>query len=821
MQYEKAGERMMANIQEMAPGAPGIAARWTSSAKSGVGTALSPACKVWFTVSHGILNEVYYPRVDMACTRDMGLIVVGENGLFSEEKRHTDHWIEPFEDGVPAYRLVNTARDGRYRIEKRIAVDPVRPAVLQETTFTPLSGALQDYRVHALLAPHLVNAGMGNTGWVGDYKGSPMLFASGSGGMSLALASSAPWRARSAGYVGVSDGWQQLRRSGRLDPEYNRAENGNVALTGEIGFSAENRGRTLLALGFGPSPEEAGYNALASLQAGFEAAAEPYVKSWRGWQSGLLPLDRKDGANREHKGGLNSYRVSTAVLAAHRPLGFPGAAVASLSIPWGFSKGDEDLGGYHLVWPRDLVETAGGFLAAGAADDALAILSYLRTIQEADGHWPQNAWLDGTAYWGGIQMDETALPILLADALYREGRLSRQALETFAEMILKAATFVLRNGPVTGQDRWEEDAGYTPFTLAAEIAGLLAAADLLERCGHAEAAPFARETADCWNEQIERWLYATGTQTCSDLGVDGYYVRVSAPDTADAASPKDGFVPIKNRPPADTQRAEWQIVSPDALALVRFGLRAADDPRVVNTVKVIDAYLRRDLPQGPLWRRYNEDGYGEHEDGSPFDGTGVGRSWPLLAGERAHYELAAGRKDAARKLLATMEASSGPGGLIPEQIWDGPDMPGRELFHGKPAGSAMPLVWAHAEHIKLLRSLRDGAVFDMPPHGRKRYIDKKTASPYRAWRFNNKIHSMPAGKKLRIEVLAPARIHWSIDGWKTFRDTEATENVFGIHVADLPVEALGAGAAVDFTFFWPEAGRWENVDFSVRIEPAS
>jgi glucoamylase len=821
MQYEKAGERMMANIQEMAPGAPGIAARWTSSAKSGVGTALSPACKVWFTVSHGILNEVYYPRVDMACTRDMGLIVVGENGLFSEEKRHTDHWIEPFEDGVPAYRLVNTARDGRYRIEKRIAVDPVRPAVLQETTFTPLSGALQDYRVHALLAPHLVNAGMGNTGWVGDYKGTPMLFASGSGGMSLALASSAPWRARSAGYVGVSDGWQQLRRSGRLDPEYNRAENGNVALTGEIGFSVENGGRTLLALGFGPSPEEAGYNALASLQAGFEAAAEPYVKSWRGWQSGLLPLDRKDGANREHKGGLNSYRVSTAVLAAHRPLGFPGAAVASLSIPWGFSKGDEDLGGYHLVWPRDLVETAGGFLAAGAADDALAILSYLRTIQEADGHWPQNAWLDGTAYWGGIQMDETALPILLADALYREGRLSRQALETFAEMILKAATFVLRNGPVTGQDRWEEDAGYTPFTLAAEIAGLLAAADLLERCGHAEAAPFARETADCWNEQIERWLYATGTQTCSDLGVDGYYVRVSAPDTADAASPKDGFVPIKNRPPADTQRAEWQIVSPDALALVRFGLRAADDPRVVNTVKVIDAYLRRDLPQGPLWRRYNEDGYGEHEDGSPFDGTGVGRSWPLLAGERAHYELAAGRKDAARKLLATMEASSGPGGLIPEQIWDGPDMPGRELFHGKPAGSAMPLVWAHAEHIKLLRSLRDGAVFDMPPHGRKRYIDKKTASPYRAWRFNNKIHSMPAGKKLRIEVLAPARIHWSIDGWKTFRDTEATENVFGIHVADLPVEALGAGAAVDFTFFWPEAGRWENVDFSVRIEPAS
>ena len=454
----------MSNIEQTPPGAPGIAARWTSSAKSGVGTALTPACRVWFTVSHGILNEVYYPRVDKACTRDMGLLVIGRDGAFSEEKRHAVSQVEPLEDGVPAYSLANTARDGSYRVEKRIAVDPERPTVLQETIFVPLIGAVEDYRVYSLLAPHLVNAGMGNTAWCGDYKGVPMLFASGSGGTSLALASSAPWGARSVGYVGVSDGWQQLSRNGRLDPQYLRAENGNVALTGEIGFSAQNGGKTLLALAFGPSPEEAGYNALASLQAGFEPAAEAYTRGWHGWQKGLLQLDRKD------KAGPNAYRVSTAVLAAHRPLGFPGPAVASLSIPWGFSKGDEDLGGYHLVWPRDLVETAGGFLAAGAAEDALAILSYLRTIQEADGHWPQNAWLDGTAYWGGIQMDETALPILLADALYRAGHLSQAALEGYAEMILKATSFLLRNGPVTGQDRWEEDAGYTPFTLAAEIA---------------------------------------------------------------------------------------------------------------------------------------------------------------------------------------------------------------------------------------------------------------------------------------------------------------------------------------------------------------
>ena len=177
--------------------------------------------------------------------------------------------------------------------------------------------------------------------------------------------------------------------------------------------------KAVLALAFGPSQQEAAYNARASLMAGFDAAANPYVAGWRDWQQNLLPLDRKA------ESGLNTYRISTAVLATHRPLGFPGPAVASLSIPWGFSKGDEDLGGYHLVWPRDLVETAGGFLAAGAGADALQILAYLRTIQEADGHWPQNAWLDGTAYWDGIQMDECAFPILLADALCREGHLPR------------------------------------------------------------------------------------------------------------------------------------------------------------------------------------------------------------------------------------------------------------------------------------------------------------------------------------------------------------------------------------------------------------
>jgi len=794
------------------PGAPGLTPRWTSSAKSAVGTAMTAASRIWFTISHGILNEVYYPRVDVACTRDFGFVVTGPNGYFSEEKREADHEITNLEEGVPAFRLSNLSRDRRYRIEKEILTDPRREALLQRITFEALEGELSDYRLFALLSPHLINAGADNTGWVGDFKGTPMLFASGPRGVSLGVASSVPWLARSVGFVGVSDGWQSLSRGEPLNEAYQRAEHGNVALAGEIDLQANN-GQVLLALGFGARWEEAGYRAVSSLQDGFEHARRLYSRGWREWQDSLLPLDRP-----QESSNLNPYRISTAVLATHQPTSFPGAAIASLSIPWGFSKGDEDLGGYHLVWPRDLVETAGGFLAAEAHGYARDILAYLMAIQEEDGHWSQNVWLDGTPYWSGVQMDECAFPLLLADMLRRAGRLEGAELERFQPMIEKAARYVAMNGPVTGQDRWEEDAGYSPFTLAVEIAGLLAAADLMDVFGKHRAARYLRETADSWNDDIEYWTFAQGTDLARQLGIDGYYVRIALPETADAASPLEGFVPVKNRPPSEMSQLAAMLISPDALALVRFGLRAPDDPRILDTVTAIDATLRAELPQGPIWYRYNGDGYGEHEDGSPFDGVGVGRPWPLLSGERAHYELAAGRIDVAEQLLTTLEESASSGGMLPEQVWDRPDIPERELFHGRPSGSAMPLVWAHSEHIKLLRSIRDGAVFDMPPQTVERYQRQKMTASFRTWRFSQKIRAVPAGKGLRIETQAEALIHWSADGWTTTVDTPTKVNDFGIHVADLPCSALPEGTMVRFTLFWPEADRWENEDFEVLID---
>jgi glucoamylase len=792
-----------------APGWPGIPARWTSSAKTGIGTALTHESRVWFTLSHGIVNEIYYPRIDQPCIRDMGLIVTDGAGFFSEEKRDAVSVVHRLGDGVPAFQLTNTSREGRYEIEKQIVSDPQRDTVLQRVRFTPRQGSLSDYHVYVLLAPHLGNRGGGNTGWVGEYEGTPLLLAERNGN-ALALACSVPWLKRSIGYVGSSDGWHDLKSHRRMCWEYTRAENGNVALTAEIDLTASH-GEFVLALGFGGDPKQASVNAVASLNDGFERARHDYICGWQNWMS--TNAAAKSGADRLDGRSL----ISLTVLRTHESKTSPGALIASLSIPWGFSRGDDDLGGYHLVWTRDMVETAGGLLAAGAHGDLRRVLSYLQATQQPDGHWSQNMWLDGSAYWDGIQMDETALPILLVDLAVREQALSEADAAAFWPMVRQAAGYLARNGPVSPQDRWEEDPGYSPFTVGAEIAALLAAADLADLNHEAGSAAYLREIADVWQVSIDRWMYASDTEWCRKFNVAGYYERIAEmPGASDGAHFQDA-VHVKNVALAEDMRLASHLVSPDALALVRFGVRSADDPRMRDTVTVIDALLKIETPCGPTWHRYNDDGYGEHADGAPFDGTGIGRGWPLLTGERAHYELAAGRVESAHRLLDAMESFANDGGLISEQVWDSPDIPDRDLHPGRPSGSAMPLVWAHAEHLKLRRSLRDGRLFDLPPQAVQRYLVEKTVSPRLVWRFNHRIRSVPVGKLLRIETLAPAVVHWSADDWGTVHSTASRGVGFGIQVADLPTGALVEGAQVKFTFYWPDAARWEGVDFIVPV----
>jgi glucoamylase len=775
----------------MAPGKPGIEPRWTSSVKSGVGTAIAARSRVWFTISHGILNEVYYPRVDQANTRDLGFLITHGSDFFSEEKRDTTSVVNALAPGVPGYRVTNTCRDGRYRIGKTIVTDPERNVVLQQVRFEALRGDRSNYGLYAILAPHLGNQGAGNTGWSADYKGVPMLFAV-RDNYTLALACSENFAATSCGYVGVSDGWQQVSAHKRLTDCYTAAHDGNIALTAQIDVE-HCGGEFVLA---------------AALLRDFDVVCKEFVDGWTRFHRKSRP------AHAEKATVADEYRLSVSVLKTHEDKGHPGGFIASLSIPWGSTKGDHDLGGYHVVWPRDLVESAGALLAAGHADGARHALHYLMVTQEADGHWAQNMWLDGCAYWTGTQLDETAFPILLADHLRR-----RKALGTLRPwpMVRLAASYLARNGPVTPEDRWEEDGGYSTFTLAVEVAALLAAADFADAAKEPGIAQHFRETADIWNDSIERWTYVTDTALARESEVDGYYVRIAPRNVDDGARSGAHVVSIRNQPPGTAPIPYGELVSPDALALVRFGLRSAKDQRVMNTVRVIDKVLCTETPTGPVWHRYNDDGYGEHEDGSAFDGTGIGRGWPLLAGERGHYELAAGDAAEAKRLLGVMRHQTSPGGLIPEQVWDTADIPERELVKGCPSGSAMPLVWAHAEYVKLTRSIEDGRVFDMPPQTAKRYLDGQATCRFAMWRFNHKTRAIAAGKILRIETQAPVMVHWSSDAWRSTRDSEGIDSTIGIWVADLATELLPVGAQVQFTLYWPNANRWEGRNFCVSV----
>ena len=794
-----------------APGWPGIASRWTSADKNGVGTALNVANKVWFTMSHGIINEIYYPQVDQACTRDMEFIVTDGKKFFSEEKRDTTHHIEFMAEGVPGFIVINTCNQGNYRIEKEIITDPIRDTFFQRIKFIPLKGDISDYKLYVLLAPHIGNYGAGNTGWTGHYKGMPMLFAERNN--ALALACSIPWLNSSVGFVGTSDGWQDLRSHKSMKWLYKRAENGNIALTAEINLkeAQKTEGEIVIAVGFGRNSAEAGQRARASIVEGFEAAKKVYIEEWLKWQKNLFNY------RSTKKSARDLYRVSTAVLRIHESKRHPGGFIASLSIPWGYSRGDDDLGGYHLVWPRDLAHTAGGLLAAKACTDVKRVLTYLMVTQEEDGHWPQNMWMDGFPYWTGVQMDQVASPILLMDLSSREGVLETVDLKHLWPMVRKAASYLVANGPATNQCRWEENAGYTPYTLAVEIAALLIAADYAEVNFQPAIAKYLRETADYWNDSIERWIYVTDTPLAKRVGVEGYYIRIAASEGPDGSLPNDDIVTITNRPIGQNKISAKDLVSTDALALVRYGLRNPEDPKILNTIKVIDELLKVDTPDGPCWYRYNNDGYGEHPDGRPFNGTGKGRPWPLLSGERGHYEVAAGNFKAADKLLKTMEAFANEGGMLPEQIWDTDDIPDKELFFGKATGSAMPLAWAHAEYIKLCRSLKMKQVFDMPPQTKERYIDEKTESKFTVFRFNNKCKKIPVGKIFRIEAFAQMRVRWTIDNWKTVNDTNSFDTGLGIHVADIKTDNWAEGTKIIFTFFWTGSRNWEGKDFEAEI----
>ncbi|MFN4173683.1 MAG: glycoside hydrolase family 15 protein [Parachlamydiaceae bacterium] len=426
--------------------------------------------------------------------------------------------------------------------------------------------------------------------------------------------------------------------------------------------------------------------------------------------------------------------------------------------------------------------------------------------QEADGHFPQNMWDDGKSYWSKVQLDETALPILLAAELHKANYLKK--IFPF-DFVKRGAGYILKNGPITEQDRWEEAHGLSCYTLAVTIAAFLAAADFLDEIKLKKEADYLRDAADWWNYSIENWLYVKNTSLARQIGVEGYYIRIN-PSCTVIEDPLKLDLTIANRPIGENVYPAVNIVSIDALSLVRYGLRMADDPHILNTIKVIDALLKTETPRGPVWHRYNEDGYGEKKDGSAFDGTGIGRGWPLLTGERAHYELEAQHHEEVLRLLRVMASMAGTGGLFPEQVWDQADIPEHVLFKGHSTGAAKPLVWAHAEYLSLLRSINDGKTFGMPTQTIERYLKKKNKPKVALWQMKARFNEMPKGLKLRIQLPEKAIIRFSHDAWNSYKEAEMNPNGFDEWYCDIE-------GGVEFTIYWVDRKEWQGENFSVRF----
>ncbi len=788
----------------VAPGSPGMPPRWSHSNKDGVGTAYSADSRLWYTIWRGIITEVYYPWIDRPQLRDLELLFTDGETFFHEEKRHLRSAVErPQEHGL-GYRVRSEAPDGRYRLVKDVLADPHLPCLLIRVRVEIVDPNLQGrLRVFVLAAPHLKVSGWENSATVYRVLDQPILAAE-KPAVAVALAASRPFSRASVGYVGASDGWTQLNAHRALTDEYDLAPSGNVALTGEIPLDGS--GEFTLGLAFGETISSAVTALFQSLGTPFETHHRRFMEQWNRTAAHELAI-----AGPAHDGG-RLYRASRAILLAHEDKVFPGAFIASLSIPWGASKGDEDRGGYHLVWVRDMVQTASALLASGSTEAPLRALIYLATRQQADGGFPQNFWVDGEPYWRGIQLDEVAFPLLLAGRL-RE----HNALAQFDPLpMMKAATrYLIEHGPATEQDRWEEVSGYSPSTLAVSIVALTVAADTAESRGQHEAAQFIQEYADYLDQHVERWTVTeNGTLV---PGIPRHYVRIR-PEPIDAIVPNDGpdlgMVRLPNLPPDEPSVVPAsEVVDGGFLDLVRFGIRSPDDPLVLDSIRVVDRVLKVDTPFGPVWRRYNHDGYGTRDDGGPYADWGRGRAWPLLTGERGHYELNAGRDPG--PYLRAMERFATPTGLLPEQVWDEPDRPALHLERGRPTESAVPLVWAHAEYVKLLRSATDGRVYDMRPEVERRYrLGHGTRRRLEIWKFTRQVASVDVGDELRTIATAPFVLHASPDDWKTVVDRPSTATSLDLHFVDLP-PLTQEGDTWRFTFRWVLDDRWEGRDFAV------
>ncbi|MCY7347705.1 MAG: glycoside hydrolase family 15 protein [Pyrinomonadaceae bacterium] len=745
--------------QTLAPGAPGKDAQWSTAGKQAIGTSASLESKVWFTLEGGAMTEVYYPDVTTANVHKLEFVVVNPKTKKVEtETADAIHQVKVMRPDSLTFQQINTAKSGEWKITKTYTTDVERDSVLIDVKFEPKNKSLNLYVYYD---PSLGNSGMGDEAYspaprivslgnsdakddgvpVKESLSSTIDFGLGAndGEMNSALMFSSPISEMTNGYYQTSDGIEQLKQYGRIQQPYWRAGKGNVVQIAKI-----NNPRNFTAiLSFAKEKYEFGIafaNARDSREKGFAKCQAEYEKGWSNYVKTLPKVEAKYQAQ---------FNMAAMQLKAHEDKTRRGANIASLSVPWGGDKNanENTVGGYHLVWSRDLYQVATAFMALGDVAAANRALDFLFDVQQKpDGSFPQNSYLDGKPFWDSLQLDEVAFPLILAYQLKRFDK------PTWENHVKKAADFIIKTGPKTPQERWEEKSGYSPSTIAAEIAGLVCAAEIARKNGDETSANLYLKTADDWAANVEKWTATTNGK----YGDGNYYIRLTENGTPDA---KEKTV-LNNG--AGTF-IENEIVDAGFLELVRLGIKSPDDPLIVKSLKVIDEQIKVNTPNGEAFYRYNHDGYGEMDDGRRwnFDGkyTGKGRLWALLAGERGQYELAMQKfyldkinnripndnKDsskkyppakpsidyliAAQKRLDSMAKFANEGLMIPEQIWDSPNVPKNidkqfipELKFGEGTGSATPLAWSMAQFIRLAVNLQAGRNLDTPDVVYKRYV---------------------------------------------------------------------------------------------------
>jgi glucoamylase len=523
-------------------GAPGVPPRWTSSKKDSVSTAYSASSRVWFTLSHGTLNEIYFPTIDRPQTRDMELLFTDEETFFHEEKRNFEYDFHYADADAPIARVVASDPDNRYTVTKEFIADPHHPVVLMNVKLTGDEAVLSRLKCYVLLAPHLDGGGAGNSARSLMVAGRRTLLAW-KNDTSLALGVDCGFSRSSCGFVGTSDGYQDLSSHMRMEWQFGEAMEGNIALTGEIDC-ARNREFTV-AIAFGTGHHAALSGLMQTLSTPYPEHAARFVLQWHRAES---PADLV--AASMDNGRL--MRISHNIVLTHEDKTYSGAFIASASIPWGASKGDDDLGGYHLVWTRDMVQSATALLACGRIETARRALVYLACTQRPDGGFAQNFWIDGTAYWTGIQLDEVAFPIILAWRLWKLDGLGKFDIFPFVE---RAAAFLVRFAPVTQQERWEENSGYSPSTLAAVIAGLVCAADIARAYKAIELGCFLEDYADWIEAHLDEWTTTDDGYLLP--GVKRHYMRIRPPAPGEPFHNPNippGFIQLANREPGEQTR---------------------------------------------------------------------------------------------------------------------------------------------------------------------------------------------------------------------------------------------------------------------------